>query len=80
MSWHNAYQYSVDIKKCMVEEGDDPNATVRKAGKVKLSQVFSNDSTASTRSRQMNTGHGATNGFASSFSRQHEGMAVAWET
>ena len=78
MSWYNAYRNRLDIAKFIDEEKNNPNETVRKAGKVRVTQAFSNDSTASQRSRQATVGHGATNGFASS-ARRYEGVELAWE-
>ena len=81
MSWYNAYKNRLDIAKSIDEERNNPNATVRKAGKVRVTQAFSNESSASVttqRSRQATVGHGATNGFASS-ARQYEGVELAWE-
>ena len=82
MSWYNAYQTSIDIKKHMIEEQNNPNASVRKAGKVRVTQAFSNESAASVTTERnrhaASIGHGATNGFASS-ARQYEGMEIAWE-
>jgi len=82
MSWFNAYQNRVEIKKVRDEEQLNPNESVRKASKVRVAHVFSNESAASvTTERNRNTMviHGARNGFSSSAS-QFRGADVAWET